>query len=243
VSDTCQRQFGVARALARASLAVVALALAPAAGASGPATYDFVLANGGSTPWASFVLVGPAGTAFVGGATVGEITARCVAGQPDGLANEIECGPLSGAGIAPGARVVFAGTMSSAPGCGAAFQLQVSATGAPPFAPAGDATPTSGCAPSPPATLAAPTIHGKARVGRTLTASISAPAPVSYRWQRCTGPRCRAIPGATKRTLVLARADAGHSVRVVATASVEGSELTSESKPVAVAATTRAARR
>lgn len=234
MSDTCLRQFGAARALARALLAVTALALAPAAGAS--ATYDFVLLNGGSTAWQSFVIVGPAGTTFVGGATVGEITARCVAGQPDGFANEIECGPLSGSGVAPGARVVFAGTLSTGSGCGATFQLEVSPTGAAPFAAAGDATPVAGCAASPPGALAPPGIRGTARVGRTLTVAAAtwtaAPSHVAYQWQRCADSRCRTI--STKRTLVLTRADAGRTVRVVAVATIGGSEVTSVSKPVAV---------
>ena len=96
--------------------------------------------NAGTTPWQFFSLVGPTGTTFVGGGTAGEITVRCVPGQPDGQANEIECGPLSATGLAPGAQVLFVGAVSAPAGCGAPFQLFVSATGTLPFTRVNDVT-------------------------------------------------------------------------------------------------------
>src|ERR1700761_1630743 len=74
-------------------------------------TYDFNLLNTGTTGWQEFELAGPTGTTFVGGALIGEITAHCVVGQPDGGANEIECVPFSAAGLAPGTRIGFVATM------------------------------------------------------------------------------------------------------------------------------------
>jgi hypothetical protein len=94
------------------------------------ATFTFDLANEGATALQSFTLVGPPGTAFLGGATAGESTAPCAVGQPDGAANEIQCGPLAAAGLAPGAQVLFVGTMQTAAACGQPFELEVTAAGA-----------------------------------------------------------------------------------------------------------------
>ena len=58
-------------------------------------TYYFDFVNTGTAAWQFFTVVGPPGTIFVGGTTANEQSARCIAGQPDGQANEIECGPLS----------------------------------------------------------------------------------------------------------------------------------------------------
>ena len=108
-------------------------------------TYDFDVFNGGSTAWQYFVVVGTAATRFVGGTTGNEGSARCVVGQPDGQANEIECGPVSTSVIPPSGHIAFVATLSAFPGCGAPFQLYVSSAGAP-FSRVGDATFSGSCA-------------------------------------------------------------------------------------------------
>ncbi len=65
-------------------------------------SYDFDLVNTGTTAWQFFTLLAPPGTTFVGGATAGEATVHCAVGQPDGLPNEVECGPLSLSGSPAG---------------------------------------------------------------------------------------------------------------------------------------------
>jgi hypothetical protein len=118
--------------------AALAAGVRPAAGAGSGwgsytvagATFTFDLANEGATALQSFTLVGPPGTAFLGGATAGESTAPCTVGQPDGGANEIQCGPLAAAGLAPGAQLLFVGTMQTAAACGQPFELEVAAAGA-----------------------------------------------------------------------------------------------------------------
>jgi hypothetical protein len=70
-----------------------------------------------------------AGASFVGGANAAEATARCVPAQPDGLANEIECGPLSPSLSPPTAHFGFVATLRAPVACGASFQLEVSANG------------------------------------------------------------------------------------------------------------------
>lgn len=203
-------------------------------------TYDFNLLNTGTTAWQYFELVGPAGTTFVGGATIGEITARCLVGQPDGGANEIECGPLSAAGLAPATRVAFIGTVSTTPSCGATFQLAVSSTGIPPYTPAGDAVSASGCAAVPPAATRPPVIRGTPVVGGHLAATAptwnATPTQVGYQWQLCTTARCLPIKGQTSLALTLTANDAKHTVRIVATATFGADTLTSSSKKIAVRA-------
>jgi hypothetical protein len=204
-------------------------------------TYDFNLLNTGTTSWQYFELAGPAGTTFVGGATIGEITAHCVAGQPDGVDSEILCGPISAAGLAPGTRVGFVATLSSMPACGAAFQLDVSSTGIAPYTPAAPVLTTASCASTPPAAATAPpSVHGTPVVGSRLVATPPAwnatPTQVSYRWQLCTTSRCVAIAGQTKLSLLLSAKDAGHAVRLVATASFATGASTSISKKIEVRA-------
>lgn len=106
-------------------------------------SYQVALVNSGTTPWQYFTLTAAPGTEFVGGATQGESTARCVAAQPDGLPNELECGPLS---VAPGGRVGVVATVTGSASCGAALHLAVSSTGSPPFSPATDVAPAAACA-------------------------------------------------------------------------------------------------
>ena len=199
-------------------------------------TYGFDLQNAGTTPWQYFYLVGPAGTTFVGGATAGEITARCVAGQPDGSPAEIECGPLSATGLQPNVQVAFVATLGAPPACGAVFQLEVSSTGSL-FTRVGDVTFAGSCSTIPEA-LTRPVIRGAPRVGKTLSVApaswSAAPTLLAYQWQRCTSARCQAIGGATGLTHTLTAADAGRSLRVVAAATFAGTRVTSVSKPVAV---------
>jgi hypothetical protein len=234
-----------AAAVAGIGLALVWVAAA-GAGDGGSGTYSvtgeayaFNLVNSGTTAWQYFYLVGPTGTSFVGGATAGEITVRCVAGQPDGQTNEIECGPISAAGLAPGAHIVFVATVAAPAACGAAFQLDVS-SGSPPFTKVADATASGTCAASTPEVVRPPTLRGTAVAGSRLTASAPTwsepPARVSYQWQLCTGTGCHPIKGATALMLELTKRDAGQSVRLVAAATVEGVNLTTMSKKLAIRA-------
>lgn len=222
-----------------AAAACVALVCAAAAGADvgGSATYaeaagayDFNLFNGGTTAWQYFMLVGAAGTRFVGGTTTNEGSARCVVGPPD----EIECGPVSANVIPPGGHLGFVATLGAAPACGAPFQLYASATGAVPFTRVGDATFAGNCT----AASAPPTIHGVPRVGHTLTARAptwgSAPLRVTYRWQLCRRTACVSITGATRLTLRLTKRMQGHAVRVTATATFVGATVASISRRIGV---------
>lgn len=203
-------------------------------------TYDFNLLNTGTTPWQYFALAGPAGTTFVGGATIGEITAHCVAGQPDGSANEIECGPISAAGLAPGTRVGFVASVGAAAACGLPFQLEVSSTGALPFTAAGTVTSTGNCGAPAPTVVKAPALHGPASAGRRLVATAPvwsvAPIQVAYQWQLCTAARCTAIRGATALAIGLGVKEVGHTVRIVATGTFDAGELTATSAKIAVRA-------
>jgi hypothetical protein len=115
-------------------------------------TLDFDLVNSGTTSWQYFDLVAPLGATFAGGATAGESTARCVSGQPDGLANEIGCGPLSSSGAAPSTQILFVAAMSNAAACGAPFELDVSSTGSTPYTRVSDVTFAGTCGGAPTAT-------------------------------------------------------------------------------------------
>src|ERR1700758_3364037 len=53
--------------------------------------YDFDLTNTGTTRWLSFMLVGPAGTVFIGGSVGTEATVQCAIGPPAQMA----CGPTA----------------------------------------------------------------------------------------------------------------------------------------------------
>jgi len=240
----------VRRATAAAVCACLALlgagaeAATAADGGSGTYTvtgrlYYFVLVNSGTTPWQFFALVGPAGTTFFAGETATETSARCVAGQPDGQADEIACGPLSANAAPPGLHVTFVATLTAPAACGASFQLEVSSVGMP-FTRVGDVTYAGSCAAAAPAAVTPPTLHGTATVGSILTATTptwsAPPTHVSYQWQLCTATSCASIKGATKLTLELDKRDAGHTVCIVATATVGGVTVTSASKRVAVRA-------
>lgn len=232
-----------------AAAACFALICAPAAaaadGGSGTytstgQTYFFNLFNSGTTAWQYFILVGTPGTRFVGGTTGNEGSARCVVGQPDGLANEIECGSMSVTVIPPSGHVPFAATLSAFPECGAPFQLYVSSTGTPPFTRVGDATFAGSCAAPPPKAVTPPSLHGIPAVGRTLTAIAptwsATPTRVTYQWQLCTHTGCAAIKGATGLKLRLPKRTAGHSVRIASTATFDSVQVKSISKRLAIRA-------
>ena len=202
-------------------------------------TYDFNLFNSGTTTWQYFVLIAPAGASFVGGANAAEATARCVPGQPDGLANEIECGPLSPSLSPSSAHFGFVATLRAPVACGASFQLEVSSNGASSFSRAGDALFAGSCNGVQLSAVRVPVIHGRPAVGRVLSATPAVwsetPTSVRYQWQRCTVAQCVRIAGATSLELRLTRRDARHSVRILATAAI-GSELVkTASKRIAVA--------
>ncbi len=231
----------VRTAVAAACLALVCVGVAAAAdGGSGTytasqRTYYFTLFNSGTTPWQYFVLVGPAGASFIGGTTAAENSAHCVVGQPDGVANEIECGPLT---VAANVHIGFVATLALPVACGAPFQLDVSSTAGASFTPVGDATLAGICAAVGPRSVMPPAIHGTPTVGRTLTATAptwsATPTRVTYQWQLCTRTGCVPIHGATKLSLRLTKRVAGHAVRIVATASFDSRHVESASKRIAV---------
>ncbi len=95
-----------------------------------------------------------------------------------------------------------------------------------------------------PASLTAPSISGVARVGQTVTASAGtwsgSPAVVTLQWARCDalGAACSPIDGATADSYTAADADAGHTLRVVATASnAAGSRTATSAQTAPVEAT------
>ncbi len=228
----------VRTAFAAACVALVLTGVAAAAdGGSGTytsteRTYYFTLFNSGTTLWQYFVLVGPAGASFVGGTTGIENSAHCVVGQPDGVVNEIECGPLT---LAVNAHGGFVTTMTAPVTCGAPFQLEVSSTGGASFTRVGDATLDGSCAVAPQA-ITPPAIRGTPAVGRTLTATAptwnTTPTRVTYRWQLCMKTDCVPISGATKLSLKLTKRVAGHAVRIVAIATFDSGKVESASKRI-----------
>ena len=98
-----------------------------------------------------------------------------------------------------------------------------------------------------PRPVAAPTISGEARAGKTLTATDGQwqrdPAALTRAWLRCDagGEQCQAIPGATAATYALADADAGTRLRIRVTATNAGGteHATSASTPVVAARSTQ----
>jgi hypothetical protein len=154
------------------------------------------------------------------------------------LPNEIQCGPLALNAAPPQLHLSFVATFASPVDCSAVFQLAVSSTSVPPYTRAADVAGT--CASTPATALTRPTIHGTPTVGHRITAAppawSAAPTRVTYRWQRCKAASCTSIAGANRLTLVLGRADAGCSVRIVATAVIDGTTVESSSKKLAVRA-------
>ena len=133
--------------------------------------------------------------------------------------------------------MTFAATLVAPVACGVTFQLAVSSTGALPFTPGGPVTQSGSCAASP-AALTPPQVHGTATVGHVLDATpptwSAAPTRVSYRWQRCTPAACAPIAGARRLTLRLTTRDAGHSIRLVVTATIDDATVLSRSSKLAV---------
>ena len=92
-----------------------------------------------------------------------------------------------------------------------------------------------------PSSTAPPSVSGTPEVGQTLTASSgtwsgSAPIGDAYQWQDCNsaGAGCANIAGATTATRVLASSDAGHTLRVVVTATNTAGAGEATSEPTAV---------
>jgi sugar lactone lactonase YvrE len=89
---------------------------------------------------------------------------------------------------------------------------------------------------------AVPTVTGTTTVGETLTASegtfTNSPVTYTYQWEDCdaTGADCTLISGATSSQYILTASDAGHTVRVIVTASNGGGSTTSTSAPTALIA-------
>jgi hypothetical protein len=94
-------------------------------------------------------------------------------------------------------------------------------------------------APPAPVNSAATAIAGPTAVGQTLTASdgtwLNDPIAYSYQWEDCDslGSNCTLLTGATSNSYTLAAADAGHSIRVIVTASNGGGSSTSVSAATA----------
>jgi hypothetical protein len=181
--------------------------------------YDFDLRNTGTTRWLSFMLVGPAGTVFIGGSVGTESTVQCTIAPP----SSITCGPTA---VAVGGQLGFTAFLASAVSCGGPFQLWVSPTGAAPYTRAGDAVFAGSC--TPPRIVRAVTVsrHGDVVIRVPPLWSVS-PVRVAYQWQRCA-PRCITIAHATS-----ARVHAKARVRAVATATfADGTTLRSVSREV-----------
>jgi Tol biopolymer transport system component len=105
--------------------------------------------------------------------------------------------------------------------------------------PAVSSTGGGGGSPAPtPKAVRPPLIVGGVTVGSTLRAVpptwSAAPSRVAYQWQLCTAAGCKPIVGATAKTLKLKPGTAGKGVRVVATATIGGKNVTSASKKIAV---------
>jgi hypothetical protein len=95
--------------------------------------------------------------------------------------------------------------------------------------------------PSAPSNTAPPAISGSAQVGQTLSASSgtwsgTAPIAYTYQWQDCNeaGGSCASISGATAGAHTLSEADAGHTIRVVVTATNSAGSAPQASAPTSV---------
>jgi hypothetical protein len=100
---------------------------------------------------------------------------------------------------------------------------------------------TAAAAASAPTSRSAPTVEGKLIVGSTLSAGNGLwnnnPTSFTYQWLRCApdGTACSQISGATKRDYTLTKADVGHSIVVLVTATNSaGSSPPTNSKPTDV---------
>lgn len=165
------------------------------------------------------MLVGPAGTVFIGGSVWTEATVQCAIGPPA----QIACGPI---GVAQGGRLGFTAFLGAAVSCGAPFQFSVSSTGAAPYTRVGDAVFAGSCAP--PKLVRAAVVHRRGAVVTLVPPAWSVtPERVVYQWQRCT-PGCKAIPHATS-----ARVRARVRVRAVVIATfADGEQLRAVSRTI-----------
>jgi hypothetical protein len=169
------------------------------------------------------MLVGPAGTVFIGGSVGTEATVQCAIGPPA----QMGCGPTA---VAVGGKLGFTAFLQSAVPCGSPFQFWVSSTGAAPYSRVGDAVFAGSCTAAAPAVVAAARVR---RVSARLVAAVppswnEAPARVAYAWQRCVGSRCSATRGGVGARL---RVTPREVVRVVVTATFsDGTQLRSMSK-------------
>lgn len=100
---------------------------------------------------------------------------------------------------------------------------------------------TAAAAVSAPTSRSAPTIDGKVYVGSTLTAGNglwnNSPTSYSYQWLRCAadGTACANIGGSASKTYTLVKADIGHTIVVLVTATNSGgSSPPTNSKPTNV---------
>jgi hypothetical protein len=181
--------------------------------------YDFDLRNTGTTRWLSFMLVGPAGTVFIGGSVGTEATVQCAIAPP----SQIACGPTA---VAVGGQLGFTAFLASAVSCGAPFQFWVSPTGAAPYTRVGDAVFAGSCAPPRIVRAVAVSRHGDV-VTRVPPLWSATPVRVVYQWQRCMS-RCSAIAHAMS-----ARIRSRTRVRAVVTATfADGTTLLSASRIV-----------
>jgi hypothetical protein len=94
-----------------------------------------------------------------------------------------------------------------------------------------------------PSNTAPPTISGTPQVGKTLTASngtwTNSPTSYTYQWKRCntSGASCVNVANGTNKTYTLVGADAGHTMRVVVTATnADGSASATSAQTSTVAA-------
>ena len=182
--------------------------------------YDFDLTNTGTTRWLSFMLVGPAGTVFIGGSVGTEATVQCAIGPPAQMA----CGPTS---VVMGGQLGFTAFLQAAVvPCGLPFQFWVSSTGAAPYTRVGDAVFVGSCAP--PRLVRAVAVRRRGALVTLVPPVWSAtPVRVVDQWQRCT-PGCAAIPHATS-----ARVRTRARVRAVVIATfASGTQLRSVSRKV-----------
>jgi uncharacterized protein DUF11 len=95
--------------------------------------------------------------------------------------------------------------------------------------PAGSPTPTL---------VSAPVVKAAAKVNTTVRATApkwsGVAAHVLYQWQLCTKISCKAITGATTLTLRIRPAYAGKTVRIAASAEIDGQRLRVYSRKIAI---------
>jgi hypothetical protein len=94
-----------------------------------------------------------------------------------------------------------------------------------------------------PTAKAAPRVSGKPVPGGRLHAApakwSAMPTRVVYRWQLCGVKTCTTIRGATKKSLKVTNAYVGHSLRVVAIATIQHTTVKSASRKITIRRTTQ----